>query len=277
VSSQPVFGAVGASGRRRWRWHARMIWVLAKTQFKLRYTDSALGYFWSLARPLALFAILYVIFGRALGLGTVEHYAVFLLLGVVLFTFFQEATSRTMSSIVDQNQLLRRLAFPRVIVPMSVSVTSLINFALNLAAVAAFVAWERIVPRVEWLLLVPLFLELYVFVIALSLILATLFARLQDVGAIWEVLTRVFFYASGVIFPLQLLPSWAELIVLLNPFTQVMQDVRAVILHDVDVVTASSVLGGIGGRLVPVVATAALALFGYAFFKRNESWFAEQV
>lgn len=251
--------------------------VLALTAFKLKYADSALGYFWSLARPLALFGILYVVFGRALGLGTDEHYPLFLLLGVVLYTFFADATTRTMTSIVDHNSLLRKVAFERLIIPVSSSVTALINFGLNLLAIVIFVAWDGIVPGFDWLLLIPLFLELYVFVLGASLILATLFARLRDVGAIWEVLIRVFFYAFAIIFPLQLLPLWAQRAVIVNPFAQVMQDVRAIVLGSEETVTVTDVLGGALGMLAPLAITIALFVGGVVFFKRQEHWFAEQV
>lgn len=257
-------------------YHARIVKVLAGTAFKVKYADSVLGYFWSLARPLALFSILYVIFGRALGLGaTNEHYPLFLLLGIALFTFFQDATTRTMTSIVDQSPLLRKIAFPRIIIPVSATVTALITFGLSLVAVAIFVAWSRIAPDLSWLLLVPLLLELYVFVLGVSLILATLFARFQDIGAIWEIAIRVFFYGFGIIFPLELLPGWAERLIALNPFTQVMQDVRAIVLPG-EIVTAADVLGGPIGRLAPIAIAAAIFVASIVFFKRHESWFAER-
>lgn len=256
---------------------ARVVRVLAFMAFKLKYADSALGYFWSLARPLALFGILYVVFGRALGLGTTEHYPVFLLLGVVLYTFFADATTSTMMSIVQHNSLLRKVAFERLIIPVSSSVTALINFGLNLLAVVFFVAWEGIVPRLDWLLLIPLFLELYVLALGVSLILATLFARFRDVGDIWEVAMRVFFYAFAIIFPLQLLPLWAQRAIVLNPFAQVMQDVRAVVLGGTDTVTVTDILGGAVGLLAPVAITIVLFVGGVVFFKREEHWFAEQV
>jgi ABC-2 type transport system permease protein len=273
MSVRAVAGAQG--GADRLRWQLRMIWMLARTEFKLRYTDSALGYFWTLARPLALFGIIYVVFARALKISAGEHYTIYLLIGIVLYTFFQDATSRTMSSIVDQSQLLRRLSFPRIIVPMSASVSALITFLLNLVAVSAFVVWERLAPGLEWLLVVPLLLELYIFVLALSLILATLFARLRDVGAIWELTSRVFFYASGTIFPLQVLPTWGQKLILLNPLTQTMQDIRALMLPGEEVLTAAEALGWVG-RVVPLALTAALFIVGLRFFKRHESWFAEQ-
>jgi ABC-2 type transport system permease protein len=254
----------------------RIVRILASTSFKLRYADSALGYFWTVARPLALFGILYVVFGRAIGIGVPEHYPLFLLIGIVLFTFFQEATTRTMSSIVDQSQLLRRVAFPRVIIPASVSLTALFTLGLNLVAVAVFLAFERLVPDASWVLTLPLLVELYVFVLGLSLALATLYARLRDVAAIWEVATRVFFYASGVIFPLQLLPGWAESLMLLNPFTQTMQDFRAVVLTDVDITTTSEAVGSWAAHLVPILIAFGTFAVGLFTFKRNEHWFAEQ-
>ena len=257
---------------------ARIVRILARTAFKLRYADSILGYFWSLARPFALFLILYVVFGRALGLAdTAFSYPIFLLLGIVLFTYFTDATIRGMSSIVDQNPLLRRLAFPRLIIPISASVTVLINFALSLVAAVIFIAWSKIVPRVEWLLLFPLFLELFFFSLGVALLLAPLNARFRDVGVIWELALRVFFYASAIIFPLQVLPAWAQKILVVIPFGQILQDVRAIVLDSPEILTVADVLGGPIAYAVPLMATALLVVGALAFFKRQESWFAEQV
>jgi ABC-2 type transport system permease protein len=273
---QPVAGAV-----RRWErvvWQAHIVRVLAGTQFKLRYADSVLGYFWSLARPLALFAILYAVFGRALRFdGVVENYALFLLLGIVLFYFFSDATSRTLISIVEQGPLLRRVAFPRLIVPFSVTETAFLTFAMNLVAITAFLAWRRITPEVEWLLLVPLFVELNIFVLGVSLLLATLYVRFRDIAVIWELALRVCFYSLAIIYPVQLLPSWAEKAVLVVPFAQVMQDVRAVILPGSDVVTIADVLGGPTARLIPIGVSLALFALSVLIFRREEPWFAEKV
>jgi ABC-2 type transport system permease protein len=257
---------------------ARVVRVLAATAFKLKYEDSLLGYFWSLARPLGLFLILYLVFGRALRLGDqYADYPLFLLLGVVLFFFFLDATMRAMTSIVDQSQLLRKVSFPRVIIPIAVSVTALVTLGLNLVAIAAFLAWNQVVPRVDWLLILPLIVELYAFTLGTSLLLAVLFAYFRDIGAIWELGTRAFFYAGAIIIPVQLLPGWAERAVLLVPFTQVMQDVRALILPDTDVVTTGDVLGGAIGYVGPIAITVAVLLLGLLFFRRQEPWFAERL
>jgi ABC-2 type transport system permease protein len=263
------------SGSLRYQW--RIVRVLASTSFKLRYADSALGYIWSLLRPLALFGILYAVFGRALGIGSgIPHYPLFLLLGIVLFTFFSDATTRTMTSVVEQSQLMRRLAFPRVIIPISASVMALITFVINLIAVTAFLAIDRVAPAPSWVLLAPLMVELYVFVLGLSLVLATLYARLRDVGAIWEVVVRVCFYAFAIIFPIQVLPLWAERVVLANPFSQVMQDARAIVIGG-EIVTAGDVFGGTAGYLVPLAIAFATFVVGLVVFRKQEAWFAERV
>jgi ABC-2 type transport system permease protein len=272
-SRQAVVTGAGGLG-----YHVRVVRVLSGSAFKLKYADSVLGYFWSLARPLGLFAILYVVFGRALRLGAdFERYPLFLLLGVVLYFFFADATSRTMTSIVDNNQLLRRLAFPHLLIPLSTSVTALVTFGLNLVAIVVFVAWNVLVPRPDWLLLLPLVAELYAFALGTSLVLAALFARFRDIGTIWELVLRMFFYAAAIIYPIQLLPAWAERAILVIPFAQVMQDIRALILYDVDVVTVGDAFGTSAAYLVPLSVTLGLCVAGLTLFRRQESWVAERV
>lgn len=256
----------------------RVIRVLAGADFKLKYADSVLGYFWSLAKPVALFAILYAVFGRALRFGgVIGHYPLFLLIGIVLFTFFSDATGTTMTSIVRQGGLLRKVAFPRLIVPLSVSLAAFLTFAINLVAIVAFIAWNRLVPRLDWLFLLPLIGELYLFAFGVSLILATLYVRFRDIEQIWELVVRMFFYASAVIYPLQLLPSWAQKTALLNPFTQIMQDARAVILNRENIVTIPGVYGSSVMRLVPFAIVVVVVVCGLLVFKHEEARFAERV
>ncbi len=255
-----------------------MVKVLAVTEFKVRYTDTALGYFWSLARPLGLFGVLYVVFGLAFRLDQmVPNYTIFLLLGLVLFFFLSDATTRTMTAIIDRGPLLRRVAFPPVVIVLAASVTSLINFALNLVALAVFVAASGIAPRLDWLGLVPLMAELYIFTLALSMVLATLHVRFRDMEAIWELVTRIFFYASAIFFPIQFLPGWAERLTVLIPFGQVMQDFRALVLYNQDVLTAADLLGGPLGYLWPLGITAGLLALAIVFFQRQQPWFAERL
>ena len=252
--------------------------MIAASEFKLKYSDSALGYVWSVIKPLALFSVLYVVFGRFFKLGVgFEDYPIYLLIGIVLWTFFVDASSLALTSLVARGSLLRKLTFPRLVIPVSLALTAGLTFGVNLIPLAGFVAWNRIVPRVEWLLLVPLVLELFVFTLGVSIILATLFVRFRDVSQVWDLGTQLLFYASPIIIPVGFLPPWSQPIAFLNPFVQIMQDVRAVLLPDIDVITATSRLPSVGGRLAPIVITIATFVFSLYLFKRESPWFAERV
>ncbi len=260
--------------------HARFLRVIAGTEFKLKYADSVLGYVWSVAKPLALFSVLYLVFGEFFRIGAqYADYPLYLLIGIVLWFFFADAATTTMYSIVTRGALLRKLAFPRILVPMAATMTATITFAINLVVIIGFVAWERIVPRLEWLLVVPLLLELYLFTLGVALILSTLYVRFRDVAQVWELLVQLLFYATPIIYPVGFLPDWARAVALLNPFAQVMQDIRELILHrspETAIFTAPEVLGSFG-RVYPLAICALVLAAGIAIFKREEPWLAERV
>jgi ABC-2 type transport system permease protein len=254
--------------------------VIAATEFKLKYTTSALGYVWSIVKPLSYFAVLWVVFGRFFKLGAVfEQYPLYLLIGIVLWTFFADASNLGMSSLVGRVELLRRLAFPRLVIPISATLVSAITFVINLLLIGAFIGISHERPRLGWLLIPLLLLELYAFIIGVSLILATLFVRFRDVGQVWELALQLLFYASPIIYPLGLLPAWARTMSMLNPFTQVTQDVRALVIPDApagQILTAPDVLGPYG-RVFPILISVAVVIGGIALFRREEPWFAERV
>lgn len=257
-------------------YHLRVLRVIAGTDFKLKYTDSALGYLWSLAKPLALFSVLYVVFGRFFKLTAgFEHYPLYLLVGIVLWTFVNDATTVGMPSIVAHGSLLRKLAFPRLLLPTAATLTAAMTLLVNCLALAVFVAWNRLVPEPDWLLVPLLFVELYAFALGVSLVLATLFVRFRDTGQVWELLAQLIFWASPIIYPVGFLPPWFKPLAFLNPFVQVMQDVRAILLGP-SVVTADDILGD-AGRLAPLAVAFGVLALGLVVFKREEAWFAERL
>jgi ABC-2 type transport system permease protein len=263
------------------RHQLRILHVLASVDFKLKYAGSALGYVWSVLKPLMLFTVLYLVFGRVFHLGAIsKYYPVSLLIGIVLFTFFGDATSMGMTSVVARESLIRKMSFPRLIIPASATITAAITFSINLTVILGFLAWNEIVPRPEWILILPLLIELYVFVFGVSLILSTLFVRFRDIGQVWELALQLLFYASPIIYPVGYLPDWARRIAFLNPFTQVMQDIRALVLYDdlaPNRITAAVAFGSPAGRLIPIGIAFAVFGLGLYLFKRNEPWFAERV
>lgn len=279
----PTPAQSGAHGRlsRRLRHNLRILHVIAAMDFKLKYAGSALGYVWSIIKPLALFTMLYLVFGRVFDLGAIsKYYPLSLLIGIVLFTFFSEATSLGMTSVVERAGLLSKLSFPRLIIPTSRTVGVALTFAVNLTVVAAFIAWNQIIPRWNWVLLIPLLFELYVFTLGLTLVLAALFVRFRDIGQVWELFTQLLFYATPILYPVGFLPPEARTIIFLNPLTQVLQDVRALILYEdlePNRITAAEVLHGSAGRLLPIAVALGTLALGLMVFRRESPWFAERV
>lgn len=272
-------GVLHAPRPRGLKHRLRILQVIVLAEFKLKYAGSALGYVWSVIKPLALFTVLYLVFARIFKLGAVsEFYGVSLLIGIVFFSFFSDGTNQGMVSLVHRESLLRRMRFPRMLIPTAATLTAAMTFGVNLLVVAAFIAWKGIEPQPNWLLLVLLLIELYIFVLGLALVLATLFISFRDVGQVWELAVQLMFYASPIIYPAVLLPQWAQKIAFLNPFVQILQDVRALVLYDdlpANNVTAPEVLGDFG-RLIPVGIALAVFGLGVMLFKRYEPWFAER-
>jgi len=255
--------------------------VIAAMDFKLKYSGSVLGYLWSVIKPLSLFTMLYIVFAKIFRLGQIsEYYPLALLTGIVLYTFFADATNLAMSSIVSRETLLRKMSFPRLVIPTSTTLAAAITFCVNLVVVGVFVAWNQIPPRLNWLLLVPLLLQFYVFTLGVSLILATLFVRFRDVGQIWELATQLILYATPIIYPVGFLPEWGRTIAFLSPITQVLPAVRSLVLSQdlaANRITATDAFSSSAGRLIPIGITLAVFGLGLWMFKRQEPWFAERV
>jgi ABC-2 type transport system permease protein len=277
IEQPPRATRVVAAARAR----LRILHVIASAEFKLKYSGSALGYAWSLIKPFTLFTMLYLVFGRVFKLGAISHYyALSLLLGIVLVTFFNDATLLGMYSLVARESLLRKLAFPRLIIPASATLTAAITFGVNLIAISVFVAWKHLVPQWNWLLLVPLMFELYIFILSIALILSALFVRFRDIGQIWELLLQALFYAAPIIYPIGYLPTWARKVCFFYPFTQVLQDVRSIVLYPdlkPNRLTVADAFGTGAARLIPLSIVLILFLAALAVFRREEPDFAERV
>jgi ABC-2 type transport system permease protein len=264
------------------RWNAdlayvgRVVRVVSVADFKLKYAESSLGYVWSIAKPLAYFAVLYVVFGRFFRLNTgFVHYPVYLLIGIVLWTFFLDTTNIALWSFVGNTGLLKKLAFPRIVLPISVSMTTLLTFAVNLIVLMVLVGIAGLRPRLTWLLVPGLLFELYLFTLAVSVVLATLLARMRDIGQVWEVAGQLLFYASPIIYPVGFLPHWAQVIAFANPFVQVMQDMRAAFVPQPESMTIAHVYGTDVARIVPLITLAVMLTLAWKVFRRAEPYLAE--
>ncbi len=211
-----------------WRRIVHLTWTLAYTEWRLKFFGSVLGYVWQLARPLAMFAIFYVIFTHALRLGNgMAFYAPALLMAILLYQFFAEVTGASVGSVVGRENLVRKIHFPRIVIPLSIVLQATFNLVLNLVAVGFFIALAGVPLRASWLQMIPLFAFLVVFVAGLAMLLSALYVRYRDVQPIWEVVTQAMFYGTPIIYPITTLDAGIlRDIILLNPLALVVQQMK---------------------------------------------------
>lgn len=250
---------------------------LVKTDFKLRYQASTLGYLWSVLKPLALFGVLYLVFGVFLPTGRgVPNFPVYLLLGVVLWNFFTEVTNGSVQAIVGRASLIRKIHFPKYVIILSTTISALINLTINLIIVSIFIAFAGISLSWSMLLLPLLLIELFLVALGLGFILSTLFVRYRDVNFIWEVIIQAAFYATPIIYPIFLIPDLAAKIIILNPVAQIIQDARfAVLSHDTS--TIWTIYDNPVITFIPIVLSATIFITGAIFFRSRSPLFAEDV
>lgn len=254
---------------------------LVITDFKLRYQGSVLGYLWSLLKPLMLFTILYFVFVRFLKFGQgIEHFEVSLLLGIILWTFFTEATGQGMQAIVSRGDLIRKINFPKYIIVISGTVSALINLLLNLLVVLLFIIINGV--DLKWsILLLPLnVLELYILALALAFALAAVYVKYRDVSHIWEVFLQALFYATPILYPITMVIDnagiWIAKLLMINPIAQIIQDARySAISHET--VTTQGFIENPFIVAIPYVIVLLAITFATYYFKKSQKYFAENV
>jgi ABC-2 type transport system permease protein len=263
---------LGSDPRRFWN----LTWTLAATDFKLRFYGSALGGLWSLVRPFAFFGVLYVVFVEIAHLGEeVKNYPAYILLTMTLFNFWAETVGGCVSCLVTRENLLRKMRFPRLVIPLSVALGALMNLAMALVAVAIFlVAILGLEPAWSWWQVVPVVLVLAIFAIGLGLLLGALYLRFRDIQPIWDVVSQMAFYASPILYVATAVPGdWLGLY-LCNPLAALFTQLRHAVIDP----SASSVFEALGAKvLVPLAVVLLSAVFGALAFSREAPRAAENL
>jgi ABC-2 type transport system permease protein len=264
--------ALGSDPRRFWN----LTVMLAATDFKLRYFGSVLGYLWSLLRPLGIFGVMYVLFAVVLKVGHgIRNYPGYLLTALVLWQYFGEGSSLGMRSLLDRENLLRKVRFPSMVVPLAVSVTTLYSLLLNLIAVFVFLLVLGITPRLSWLELVPMIGLLFILVTGISMLLSPLFIKYRDIGQIWDILLQAGFYASPIFYVAASYPATFHVFGLsialqrpltCSPIAAVLTQMRKAVI-DPGAPSVAHLLGGTLPALIPVALT--FVIFGLGFWVYN--------
>jgi ABC-2 type transport system permease protein len=264
-------------GRRRF---FDLLWLISATEFKRVYFGTVLGYLWSLIRPLLLFGVLLLVFTQVFRVGgnKVEHYPVFLLMGIVLYTFFSESTSNAVTSVVSQEGVVRKTQFPRAVIPLATSVTAMFNLLLNLVIVLIFVLAFGVTPAWTWLLFPVALLFLFVGAAGISMALSALYVRFRDVAIIWVVLAQVLLYLTPILYPVNSFgEETKEHLLMWNPLSVIFEQVRVWVLHEPHAPTAAEAAGGWLGLLPAAIFFFGACGFGVWYFSREAPRIAEDL
>jgi ABC-2 type transport system permease protein len=287
--------------------------TLANTDFKLTYFGSALGYVWSLMQPLLLFGVLLFVFQKIFKVGqNIPNYAVMLLAAIIFWNFFLVVTSNCVTCLLAREGLLRKMRFPRLVIPVGVGVTQLYTLALNMIPVFLFAILNHVYPTWSWLELPLLVIPLAMLAVGAGMILACLYVRFRDILPIWTVFTQILFYGSPVIYPaleyggsVQLpaknsRPStWTALerfdeihhpsgygtigrlghVLMLNPIATILTQMRKALVGNSNLYnpSAASAIGGAVRLLIPLAIVLAIFVFGVWFFNREAPRISENL
>lgn len=215
--------------------YRELIWVLAKTDFKLRYHGSALGYVWAILKPLLMFLILNFVFSSLFNPRNsgIEHYSLQLLTSIMLFNFFSEGTSAGLSSLISKSALVTKIYVPRWTIIIAATLNALLIFLMNLIVIAIFFTWYHFFPGIVPILTFFLYILLtYLLILGFSFIAAPIYVKFRDINQIWEVAISAMFYASPIVYPLSLLPVKYHMIILANPIAYIIHFTKMAITED---------------------------------------------
>lgn len=263
-----------------WRRTLYLSTMLAFTELKVRFFDSALGYLWSLVRPLLFFGVLYAVFNEIVRAGSgIDHYPAVLLGGIVLYTFLAEATGDSVESVMKHESLVRRVAFPRLVIPLSVTILAGFNLGMNLLAAFVFMLASGVTPHWTWFELPLLLAILIVFALGIAMLLSVLYVRFRDVKPIWQVVMQALFYATPILYPIEAVQQHASGLAeaaLYNPLAAINQQFRHAII-DPSAPSAAAAIGGAAWLLVPAAIVMLIFVAGLFVFSRMAPRIAEEL
>jgi ABC-2 type transport system permease protein len=270
--------ALGGEGRR----FIELTMTLARTEFKLRYYGSALGYVWSLMRPLLFFGVLYVFFVKIIDIARGPYYGAYLLTAVVLWSFLAEATGTSVTCLVSREAMLRKIRFPRMVVPLSVSLTSTFNLAMNFITVLVFAFATGVTPTIDWLWMIPIVLGFIMLATGIAMLLSALYVRFRDVEPIWEVFLQVWFYGSPVMYPATAyvthkLPSGFEKLAMVNPVATLLAQMGHCFIDPSGYPTATGAAHAVWPVVLAVALIPGIFALGWWVFMREAPRVAENL
>jgi len=213
-------------------WNQRsLIFLLASNDLKLRYKNSVMGFFWSFLEPLLMLAVLYIVFSIVIK-NDIEHYPLYLLIGLIAWFMFARGTSLGQNSLLDKAGLLQQVYFRREIIVVSSTLTSFMMMILELVVFGVFLAIFGFIPPPTIVLLLPILIILFLLTLGFSLLLSVLTIYFRDLKFIWGVILQAGFFLSPIIYDINIFPENWRQILQLNPMVPLLDILHGAVLYN---------------------------------------------
>ncbi|WP_232068663.1 ABC transporter permease [Nitrospira sp. KM1] len=266
---EPSRGFISLKLKAIWDYR-ELLFFLAWRDLKARYAQTMVGLAWAVLQPLLMMIVLTLVFSRLANIPSEGvPYPVFTYVALVAWTYFAKSLDRGGSSVVAETNLVTKVYFPRLIVPMSAVLGGLVDFGISFVLLFVMMGWYGIVPGLQVLLL-PLLIGMSVMTaLSISLWLAAFYVKYRDVGAVIPLLTQVWMFASPIVYPLSMVPKDWQWLYNINPMVGLIQSYRWVLLGTEP---PDPLLAAQSGCLVIV-----LLIGGIAYFNKVERTFADVI
>jgi lipopolysaccharide transport system permease protein len=266
---EPNRSYLGVNFRELWHYH-ELLYFLAWRDIKVRYKQTILGVSWAILQPLLMMFLFSFFFGKLAGVPSDGvPYPLFAFAGLLPWTFFASAASASGNSMVNSTNLITKVYFPRLIVPMAVVVAALLDFAITFVVLGILLAYYRITLTWGILMLPVLILMLTVLTLAFGVLMSALNVKYRDIKFALPFLIQLWFFASPIIYPSSLVPERWRWLLTLNPMTGIIEGFRSALFgrkpFDWTMIVISA------------IASIVLLLLAVTTFKRMEKTFADVV
>lgn len=247
-----------------------LLQILIVRDLKVVYRQAALGAAWVVLQPLTAVLIFTAIFGMFAKIPSDGlPYPIFAFAGLLAWQYFSEATRRAGTGLVNEGDLIRKIFFPRLIIPLAGVIAPLVDFAISFVVLLAMMAWYGIVPGWQIVLVIPLMMVASLLALAIGLWLGPINVRFRDIKHTLPFLLQIWMYACPIVYPLSMIPERWKALYSLNPMVGVIEGMRWAIIGrgspDLQAITISAVL------IIVLLAG------GLVFFKRMERSFADLI
>jgi lipopolysaccharide transport system permease protein len=250
-------------------WEKRSLIVLfAFNDVKLRYRKSILGFLWSFLEPLFMLSVLYFVFTNVIK-SNIEHYSLYLLLGLIIWYMFSRATTMGQQSLLEKSGILQKIYFRREIIVISSCLTAFIMMAFEFAALSFFMIVFHFIPPMTIVLLPLLLINLFLLSVGISLFLSVLTVYFRDVRFIWQILLQAGFFITPIIYNLNMFPNDIKNILQLNPLVTILDTAHNLTLYNV--------LPTFTATLYMLSSTAIIFIVGYLVFRVKDKRLVEEL